>query len=88
MLESTVSVRVLPDGRVTAMDGAKYLGLAVKTLAMMRTNGTGPKYVKRGRIFYYINDLEAWMKDGERLSTAQNGKGCPNRGGKRTRLAR
>ena len=66
-----VEVLVLPDGRVSAKDAAAFIGLSEKTLAMMRSRGTGPKYLKRGRIFYFIEDLESWIKGGEARSTSQ-----------------
>jgi hypothetical protein len=66
-----VEVTVLPDGRMDAKNAASYLGLAVKTLAMMRCSGTGPKFVKRGRVFYYRSDLDEWLLAGKAGSTAQ-----------------
>jgi hypothetical protein len=45
--------------------------LSVKTLAMKRCNGTGPKFVKLGRIFYFREDLDAWLQRGRVVSTAQ-----------------
>lgn len=61
-----------PDGRLTVKDAAIYLGFKDKTLAMMRSNGTGPKFIKRGRIFYYEEDLKEWLKgEGVSISVAQ-----------------
>ncbi len=65
------SVNVLPDGRVRTKDAAAYLGLAEKTLAMMRSKGTGPPFVKRGKVFYFVDDLDAWVQAGRAQSTAQ-----------------
>jgi len=48
---TTATVAVLPDGRMDTKNAARYAGLAVKTLAMMRCEGTGPRFVKRGRVF-------------------------------------
>jgi hypothetical protein len=51
---------------------AGYLGLSEKTLAMMRCQGTGPHFIKRGRIFYYQEDLDNWLGQAKRVtSTAQ-----------------
>lgn len=61
----TQAVVVLPDGRMDRKNAARYLGLAVKTLAMHATRGTGPRYVKRGRVFYYRSDLDTWMRTGQ-----------------------
>jgi hypothetical protein len=57
-----VRVRVLPDGRMTREDAARYLGHAVKTLAMWQLQGKGPRSVKvGGRVFYYRDDLDAFI---------------------------
>ncbi|MBF0186192.1 MAG: helix-turn-helix domain-containing protein [Magnetococcales bacterium] len=66
-----LSVNVLPDGRVGTKDAAAYLGLAEKTLAIMRSKGKGPPFVKRGKVFYFIDDLDAWVQAGRAQSTAQ-----------------
>ena len=66
-----VKVVVFPDGRLDTENAARYLGLSPKTLAMMRTAGTGPKFVKRGRVFYFLEDLQAWLSEQPRVrSTA------------------
>jgi hypothetical protein len=63
---------MLPGGRLNAKAAARYLGLSPKTLAMMRCQGTGPKFIKRGRIFYFKSDLDAWIDSAEKCqSTAQ-----------------
>ena len=65
-------VTILPDGRMDAVNAARYLGLAPKTLAMWRSNGSGPRFIKRGRIFYYREDLDEWLNASGRVtSTAQ-----------------
>ncbi len=64
-------VAVLPGGRINSKNAARYLGLSEKTLAMMRSNGTGPVYVKRGRVFYYRDDLDRWLQEGKVVTTAQ-----------------
>ncbi len=67
-----VRVVVFPDGRLDTRNAAQFLGLSVKTMAMMRSAGTGPRFIKRGRIFYFQHDLEAWMAEQPRVrSTAQ-----------------
>ncbi|MFM7255003.1 MAG: helix-turn-helix transcriptional regulator [Betaproteobacteria bacterium] len=69
---TTATVAVLPDGRMDTKNAARYAGLAVKTLAMMRCEGTGPRFVKRGRVFYFRADIDAWINAHGRLtSTAQ-----------------
>ncbi len=55
-----VKVRVLPDGRVTRRDAAKYLGIAVKTVAMWDLENPAKLGSVKvgGRRFYYINRLD------------------------------
>jgi len=50
---------------------AAYLGLAVRTLENKRSDGTGPKFIKPGRIFYYRDDLDAWLRSKRVSSTAE-----------------
>ena len=65
-------IALLPDGRMNTQNAAQYLGLSKKTLAMMRCQGTGPQFIKRGRVFYYKDDLDSWLNEGGRvISTAQ-----------------
>jgi hypothetical protein len=67
-----VEVVTYPDGRMNTSNTSKYTGLSDKTLAMMRCNGTGPKFIKRGRIFYFQSDIDDWMNaNGRMTSTAQ-----------------
>ena len=68
----TVLVKMYPDGRLDTKNAALYLGLEEKTLAMKRSDGTGPTFIKRGRIFYFKEDLDAWINECTRAkSTAQ-----------------
>ncbi len=58
-----VRVRVLPDGRLTRKEAAKYLGRAEKTLAMWKLEGKGPKSVLvGGRRFYFKDTLDAFVR--------------------------
>ena len=58
-----VRVRVLPDGRMTRKDAAKYLGRAEKTLAMWAMEGKGPPVHKSGgRCYYFRADLDAFIQ--------------------------
>ena len=43
-----LKVVIFPDGRLDTDNSARFLGLSAKTLAMMRSAGTGPRFVKRG----------------------------------------
>jgi hypothetical protein len=58
-----IRVRVLPDGSMRRADAARYLGYSEKTLANMATRGEGPPPLKvRGRVFYRLNDLDAFVR--------------------------
>jgi hypothetical protein len=58
-----VRVRVLPDGRMTRSDAAKYLGHQPKTLAMWQLQRKGPPSVLvGGRRFYFKEDLDAFIR--------------------------
>lgn len=68
----TVLVKMYPDGRMNSKNAALYLGLEEKTLAMKRCDGTGPSFIKRGRIFYFKEDLDSWINEARKsTSTAQ-----------------
>ncbi|WP_136798036.1 helix-turn-helix transcriptional regulator [Desulfosediminicola ganghwensis] len=68
----TPFVKMYPDGRMDTKNAALYLGLEEKTLAMKRSYGTGPRYIKPGRIYYYKKDLDAWIREAKKASsTAQ-----------------
>jgi hypothetical protein len=57
-----VVVQVLPDGRLSAANAARYLGHAEKTLAMWRLRGIGPAWRKvGGRVFYFRRDLDRFI---------------------------
>ncbi len=71
-MQKSVEILIFPDGRLDTQNAADYLGLSVKTLAMMRCNGTGPEFIKRGRVFYFKEDLDEWiLKEGKFSSTSQ-----------------
>lgn len=58
-----VTVRVLPDGRMSRKDAALYLGLEPKTLANLASRKKGPPSVRvSGRVFYYRSELDAFIQ--------------------------
>ena len=65
MAENTIEVLVLPDGRMDRKNAAAYLGNAAKTLAQWASRGEGPKFVKRGRVWYFKEDLDSWLSEGK-----------------------
>jgi hypothetical protein len=62
-----IKIVAYPDGRLDTENAARFLGLSPKTLAIMRSEGTGPSFIKRGRVFYYLDDLQAWMEQRPRV---------------------
>ncbi|WP_287648063.1 hypothetical protein [Accumulibacter sp.] len=67
-----LEVVTYPDGRMDTKNTSTYTGLSEKTLAMMRCKGNGPKFVKRGRVFYFQVDVDDWLNaQGRHVSTAQ-----------------
>lgn len=44
------------DERLTTKEAAIYLGVAVNTLARMRSQNRGPSYIRVGRSIYYTMD--------------------------------
>jgi hypothetical protein len=67
-----IVVEMFPDGRMDAKNASRYLGCSTKTLAHLRCSGTGPSFIKPGRIFYYKTDLDSWLNQrGRLISTAQ-----------------
>lgn len=58
-----IRVRILPDGRMTREDAARYLGLKPKTLAQWQMQGRGPRSVRvGGRVFYRQDDLDSFIR--------------------------
>lgn len=69
---SIEGITIYPDGRLDTKNASRYTGLAEKTMAMMRCKGNGPKFIKRGRIFYFREDLDTWLNaEGRFTSTLQ-----------------
>ena len=67
-----LNLHILPDGRMNAVSASAYLGLAPKTLAMWRCDGTGPRFTKiGGKVFYFHTDLDLWIDDAGRFRSTQ-----------------
>jgi len=69
-----IQVVTYPDGRMNTKNASTYTGLSEKTLAMMRCNGNGPKFIKRGRVFYFMADVDAWMNANGRMTSTSQAK--------------
>ncbi len=62
---TTAGVNTTPDLRLKRSDAAVYLGISEKTLANYKIRGKGPRCIKvAGRCFYYLADLEAFVRGG------------------------
>ena len=70
-MHEEINVVILPDGRMDKRNAAAYLGISMKTLAMMRCSGLGPSFVKRGHVFYFKDVLDQWISEGKASSTAE-----------------
>lgn len=58
-------VLVLPDGRVSRADAARYLGISSKTLANWACQEMGPRSQKLGnRVFYMLPELDRFIYEG------------------------
>lgn len=67
-----ISVEVFPDGRMDTKNAAIYVGVSTQTMAKMRMEGKGPKFIKPGKVFYYRKDLDEWLQTFQSVnSTAQ-----------------
>lgn len=54
-----------PDGRLTRAAAARYLGFTASTLANWALRNYGPPSHKvAGRRFYYVRDLDAFIRIG------------------------
>ena len=74
MIMKEIEVETYPGGRMDSDNAAKYLKLSTNTLAKMRSLGTGPRYIKKGGIWYYRSDLDDWLKEGGKLSKSSHAK--------------
>jgi hypothetical protein len=69
--QQTAGIFVFPDGRMTPIATARYLGLMPKTLAIWRSNGLGPRFCKlSGRVFYFKVDIDRWVTERSDLTSS------------------
>jgi len=69
-----IEIKTYPGGRMDPENAAKYLKLSPNTLAVMRSQGTGPMYTKKGGIWYFQADLDNWLREGGKLSKSSQAK--------------
>lgn len=63
MQQKSVQVDILPDGRMTTENAAKYTGFSVSTLAHYRMTDEGPPFVKiGGKVFYKKAQVDKWLR--------------------------
>lgn len=64
-----------PDPMLTEKEAARYLGYSPKTLAGWRYKGGGPVFIRASAtsVRYRTSDLEAWIEQRRRNSTADPG---------------
>lgn len=65
MFEPPQGARAAPPERpyLNTRQSAHFLSLSVRTLEEMRSNGTGPRFRRHGRlVFYHVDDLESWSR--------------------------
>lgn len=60
--------------RLRPAEAAEYAGLSASTLAKHRCRGTGPAFIKAGRVVLYeVLDIDNWLSGRRRLSTSDTG---------------
>jgi excisionase family DNA binding protein len=58
---------------LTQKEVARQLGISGRTLERHRVTGTGPRWLRLGRLVRYrISDLEEWVESSVRRSTSDN----------------
>ena len=49
---------------LTVPELSEYLGIAIETLKKYRMRGTGPKFIKLGRLVRYrLSDVDEWVAE-------------------------
>ena len=73
---SLAALAEAPSAPLMSVDrAAAYLGLSATYLNKLRTVGGGPAFHKLGvRVLYSLADLDAWLADKRRMSTADTGE--------------
>ena len=65
-----------PSNLLTTNEAAKYVRLSPRTLERYRVTGEGPRFLKIGRLVFYLQTaLDDWLKTKARKSTSDPGSG-------------
>jgi hypothetical protein len=59
---------------LTSNEAAEFLRLKPSTLAKMRCVGGGPKYLRRGRCLYPLDELVRWIEARTVANTTEYGQ--------------
>jgi predicted DNA-binding transcriptional regulator AlpA len=72
----STAIAGMPPRYLRTPEAARFVGLSIRTLEKHRTYGTGPRYSKLGgRVVYHLEDLQAWVERGAKVSTSDPGTG-------------
>jgi predicted DNA-binding transcriptional regulator AlpA len=72
----STTIAGMPARYLRTPEAARFVGLSIRTLEKHRTYGTGPRYSKLGgRVVYRLEDLQAWVELGAKVSTSDPGTG-------------
>ena len=74
MSVSYLDAVLLPDGRMDVATAARYIGVRKATLAQWRWQGSGPPFIKPGKIYYFKKDLDEWLMRGGLLTTTPSAR--------------
>lgn len=74
-LKSTARVADGAPALLTENEAARFLGFSPRTLQTWRVRGTGPSFIRVSKrcVRYTMDDLEAWITENRRSSTADDG---------------
>src|SRR4051794_7073505 len=79
-----------PDPKLRPDEASRVTRLAVQTLARLRCEGRGPRFIRLGsRILYRLSDLEDWLTSRTATSTTEADElegGTPSRASEQARL--
>jgi predicted DNA-binding transcriptional regulator AlpA len=72
----STAIAGMPPRYLRTPEAARFVGLSIRTLEKHRTYGTGPRYSKLGgRVVYRLEELQAWVELGSKISTSDPGTG-------------